>query len=87
MYYISQTSLEEQTKNVHVCILLCISYKYIMKGTLIDWIEARESDSGYVYAGKAENLAAAQFTKVDISQQLQPGAEGLTSLESLLGLS
>lgn len=38
MYYISQTSLEEQTKNVHVCILLCISYKYIMKGTLIDWM-------------------------------------------------
>lgn len=43
---------------------------------------ARESDSGYVYAGKAESLAAAQFTKVDISQQLQSGAEGLTSLES-----
>lgn len=82
MYFISQTSLEEQTKNVHVCILLCISYKYIMKGTLIDWMGARESDSGYVYAGKAESLAAAQFTKVDISQQLQSGAEGLTSLES-----
>lgn len=38
-----------------------------MKGDLIDWIGARESDSSYVHAGKAENLAAAQFSEVDLS--------------------